>query len=97
MSISAARFKAECLKLMDEVARTGQPVVITKHNKPVAQLAPVATKPGTFFGHLRTSLRVAGDIVAAPIETWSALAGDEDHLYDAVAAKPRRRRAALKK
>ena len=38
MSIPAAVFKAECLKLMDQVARTGQPVVITKHGKPVARL-----------------------------------------------------------
>lgn len=31
MNIPAAVFKAECLKLMDEVARTGRPIVITKH------------------------------------------------------------------
>ena len=52
MSIPAAVFKAECLKLMDEVARTGQPVVITKHGKPVAQLAPVAAEPKSLFGYM---------------------------------------------
>ena len=47
MSIPAAVFKAECLRLMDEVARTGQPVVITKHGKPVAQLSrpPETARP----------------------------------------------------
>ena len=41
MTIPAAVFQAKCLKLMDEVARTGRPVVITKRGRPAAQLAPV--------------------------------------------------------
>lgn len=41
MDVPAAQFKAECLKLMDEVEKTRQPIVITKHGRPVAQLAPV--------------------------------------------------------
>lgn len=97
MNISAAQFKAECLKLMDEVARTGRPVVITKHGKPVAQLAPVAVKPGTYFGHLRNSVRIAGDVIAPTSDAWSALSGDEDHLYRSAPRKPRARRATLKK
>jgi len=36
--ISATQFRARCLKLLDEVERTGQPLVITKHGKPVARL-----------------------------------------------------------
>jgi len=97
MNIPAALFKAECLKLMDEVARTGRPVVITKHGKPVAQLVPVAAKPGTFFGHLKNSVRIAGKVIALPAEAWSAVSGDEDHLYQIVPGKPRARRATLKK
>jgi prevent-host-death family protein len=38
--IKASEFKAKCLALMDEVARTGNPVVITKNGKPVAELVP---------------------------------------------------------
>ena len=54
MSIPAAVFKAECLKLMDEVARTGQPVVITKHGKPYVKLVKF-DKPELIFGLLEGS------------------------------------------
>ena len=37
-TLSASAFKARCLALMDEVERTGEPVIITKHGRPVAQL-----------------------------------------------------------
>lgn len=36
--ITATQFKARCLRLLDEVAETGHPLVITKHGKPVARL-----------------------------------------------------------
>ena len=41
MEISAGKFKATCLKLMDRVAATGEPIVITKRGKPLAKLVPV--------------------------------------------------------
>jgi len=41
MEIPAGKFKATCLKLMDRVAATGEPIVITKRGKPLARLVPV--------------------------------------------------------
>ncbi len=38
--IKAAELKAKCLALMDEVARPGIAVIITKNGKPVAELVP---------------------------------------------------------
>ena len=35
-TIAAGKFKAKCLKLLDEVAESRQPLTITKHGKPVA-------------------------------------------------------------
>jgi prevent-host-death family protein len=81
MSIPAALFKAECLKLMDVVARTGRPVVITKHGRPVAQLAPVPAEQRSLFGYMKGSFRIAGDVVKPADERWSATSGDEDRLY----------------
>jgi prevent-host-death family protein len=46
-TIKASEFKATCLKLMDEIAVSGEPVVITKNGKPVAQLGPVVSRPRT--------------------------------------------------
>lgn len=40
--IGAAEFKAHCLRILDEVERTGEPVTITKRGKPVGELRPVA-------------------------------------------------------
>jgi prevent-host-death family protein len=44
-SIAAARFKAQCLKLLDEVAETGETIVVTKRGKPVARIEPVEEPP----------------------------------------------------
>lgn len=38
--ITATQFKARCLRLLDEVAETGEALVITKHGRPVARLEP---------------------------------------------------------
>jgi prevent-host-death family protein len=43
--IAAGEFKARCLQLMDEVAETGDDIVVTKHGKPVARLVPAVSKP----------------------------------------------------
>jgi prevent-host-death family protein len=63
MDIPAAVFKAECLKLMDEVARTGQPVVITKHGKPVAQLVPIPAQSSSF--HARAVVAAINECIAS--------------------------------
>ena len=97
MSIPAAVFKAECLKLMDEVARTGQPVVITKHGKPVAQLAPVAAEPKSLFGYMKNTVTITRDIVAPTDYSWSAMSGVEDRFFARAGKKPRTRRAGPKK
>lgn len=45
-TITATQFKARCLALLDEVAATGAPLVITKHGRPVARLvAPTEAAP----------------------------------------------------
>ena len=83
MDIPAAQFKAECLKLMDQVEKTREPIVITKHGRPVAQLAPVTdhADADTLFGYMKGTMRIDGDVMAPLDIEWSALSGDEDHLY----------------
>lgn len=65
--VIASEFKAKCLKIMDEVAATGEPVIITKHGVPVAQLVPEVQKPETLFGALQGSVIILEDIVG-PID-----------------------------
>jgi prevent-host-death family protein len=44
-TIPAGRFKAQCLKLLDEVAATGETIIVTKRGKPVAKVEPVEEPP----------------------------------------------------
>lgn len=85
--ISAAAFKAECLKLMDEVERTRESIIITKHGRPVAQLSPVPTSPGSLFGYMKDTVKIEHDITAPLDVEWSASSGDEDRLYAPAPAK----------
>ncbi len=71
-NIKAGEFKAKCLRLMDEVAETGESIVITKNGTPVARLAPVIRKPRTLFGALEGAVSVKGDIIAPVDVEWDA-------------------------
>jgi prevent-host-death family protein len=73
-TIAAGEFKAKCLKLLDQVAETGQPLVITKFGKPVAQLVPVEeAKNFDLFGAMRGSVIWEGDIISPLDVEWDAM------------------------
>jgi prevent-host-death family protein len=71
--IPAGEFKAKCLALMDEVERTGQPLVITKRGRPVARLVPDTPPRGSIFGSMRDSIVIKGDIISPLDEPWEVL------------------------
>ncbi|HYA96208.1 MAG TPA: type II toxin-antitoxin system Phd/YefM family antitoxin, partial [Terriglobales bacterium] len=62
--MAAGEFKTHCLAVMDEVAKTREPVVITKRGKPVAKVVPVEQpKSKRFIGRLEGVLLPAkGDL-----------------------------------
>ena len=70
--IKASEFKAKCLGVVDEVARTGDSLVITKNGKPVAVLSPYAKKRASLPAQHRGSVEVLGDIVSPIDEPWEA-------------------------
>lgn len=72
IQISAAKFKATCLELMDEVERTGTTVVVTKRGRAVARLVPVRVKVKSARGLLKGRVRILGDIVAPIDVIWNA-------------------------
>ncbi len=72
-TIKASEFKARCLQLMDEVAQTGKPLIITKNGRPVSQLIPYRQKPSTLFGALKGTVTIKGDIISSVDEDWEAL------------------------
>ena len=71
-TIKASEFKAKCLKLMDEVAATGEPVLITKNGVPVAELVPARRKPKSIFGSMKGSVTYMGDIISPIDVIWDA-------------------------
>ena len=71
--IKASEFKAKCLSLMDDVAQTGEPLVITKNGEPVATLVPYGEKRTTVAGLHAGAIRILGDIVSPLDEPWEAL------------------------
>ena len=78
--MAASEFKAKCLGVLDEVARTGEPVVILKRGRPIAELIPVFDPDRGAFPQdaLQGSVEIVGDIVAPPLpeEAWEALRAD---------------------
>lgn len=85
MEINAAEFKAKCLKLLDEVAATHEPLVITKRGRPVAKLVPIEDETAeSRFGYLSGTVTVLGDLIDVPHEPLAAETGDEDMLYRAL-------------
>ena len=74
-SISASEFKAKCLKLMDEIAVSGQELAVTKHGQPVSRLVPYRKRPKTLFGIDRGRFEIVGN-VGDPIDVeWEAETG----------------------
>ena len=71
-TMKASEFKAKCLKLMDEVAQTGDEIIITKNGQPVAKLAPYRERPKSWFGRDRDKLRILGDIISPVDVEWEA-------------------------
>lgn len=74
-TLAAGKFKAQCLAIMDEVKAKREPVMITKHGKPVAMLTPVEEADDPIFGCLAGMASITGDIVspAFELEEWDML------------------------
>ena len=57
---------------MNEVAETGETIVVTKNGQPVAQLGPVVSRATTLAGAHRGQITIRGDILAPVDKTWEA-------------------------
>ncbi len=72
-TIPAGRFKAQCLRLLDEVAETGETIVVTKRGRPVARLEPVE-EPRSLVGSV-TFLVSDEELIAPILEPWDVERG----------------------
>jgi prevent-host-death family protein len=66
-TIAAGEFKARCLALLDRVAASGEPLLVTKRGRPVARVVPARTPDPP---SLRGSVTVRGDLVSPVLDPW---------------------------
>ena len=67
--IAAAKFKEQCLSILDEVDEEG--IVITKRGKPVAKLIPIRAESASLIGALKGKVKIKGNILSTGIK-WDA-------------------------
>jgi prevent-host-death family protein len=71
-TLSAAEFKATCLRVLDQVAARSETVIVTKRGRPVAQVVPIVRRPKRLWGVMKGEIEVVGDIVSPVGVAWEA-------------------------
>ncbi len=75
-TISISEFKATCLKVIDQVKKTGIPIIVTKRGKPYALVTtlPPPTKKESWLGKFKDEIEIVGDIIEpVGVEDWDVL------------------------
>ena len=68
-TIGAAKFKEQCLALLDQLDADG--LVVTKHGKPVARVIPYESGDADLIGTLRHKISITGDVFTSGLR-WDA-------------------------
>jgi prevent-host-death family protein len=68
MKYPASDFKAHCLKLIDRVRETAEPITITKRGRVVARLVPAGDDDDRPWSRLRGTVRWSGDPVQPVVD-----------------------------
>ncbi len=70
--IAISEFKANCLRIVDEVHRRGQGLILTRRGKALARLVPVEEAEREPFARLKGTATIHGDIIEPIAEPWDA-------------------------
>ena len=72
--VAISEFKATCLKLLEQVKRTGHPVLVTRRGEPIAMVVPPPPQP-SWLGMGAGSARITGDLVSPVVAEgeWEAV------------------------
>jgi len=80
-TIPIARFKATCLAVLEEVRRTGRPVLVTRRGEPVAEVVPPSHAGPTNrrLGEAAGRGSIVGDIIspASSPADWEGIAATD--------------------
>ena len=68
----ASVFKSKCLKVMNDIQATGEPILVTKRGKPVVKVIPAESEKDDIFGFMAGKAEIVGDIEspAVPLREW---------------------------
>lgn len=73
-TMKASEFEANCLAVVEEVAATGETVVVTKDGKPLADLVPHKKEAKrNLIGLFEGDLVIKGDIISPIDVEWDAM------------------------
>ena len=73
LTLPVTEFKAKCLHLLDQVARQGDSLVITKRGRPVARVVPISSVAKPLRGSWKNVFKANGDIVQFDVtEDWES-------------------------
>jgi prevent-host-death family protein len=71
-TMSATKFKAHVLALLERVAKTGEKIVVTKRGKPMAELRRTQASSKSKRKSLKGSVRILGDIISPIDVKWES-------------------------
>lgn len=76
-TISISKFKATCLKVIDQVKNTGISVIVTKRGEPYALVTkpPAPEKKESWIGKYKGEIEIIGDIIEPAVDEseWDLL------------------------
>ena len=76
-TITISKFKATCLRLLDQVKKTGKTILVTRKGEPIALITPPPPppKPETWLGCMKGKIKIEGDIISPVLDEkeWEVL------------------------
>ena len=76
-TISISKFKATCLRLLDNVQKTGKSILVTRKGEPIALVTPppLLPKPKRWLGCMKNTLKIRGDVISPVLneKEWEVL------------------------
>jgi prevent-host-death family protein len=67
--ITISKFKATCLRLLDNVKKTGRPLLVTKKGEPVTLVTPPPPQPSkAWLGSMKDTIKITEDIISPALD-----------------------------
>ena len=76
-TIPISKFKATCLRLLDNVKKTGKSIIVTRKGEPIALVTPPPPPPKSdpWLGCMKNRIEITGDIISPVLDEkeWEVL------------------------